>query len=383
MKRENLIPRPDWPKKMEDLGFGFHSIDGIYWDERACYQFSAQEIDTLETATADCHEMCIAAAQHVIDKNLYARFAIPPEFIPLIERSWNDDEATFFGRFDFSWDGNGPPKMLEYNADTPTSLIEASVAQWYWLQEVKPGCDQFNSLHEKMIERFKEIAAERGIKTMHFACVGDSEEDVGNIDYLRDVALQAGLDAPFIDINNIGWDAIAKKFADENDQEIVALFKLYPWEWMVREAFGLNLLNSVMRIIEPAWKMLLANKAILPILWELYPDHPNLLPAYFEAQKFTSDYVKKPLLSREGANVTINTSRGGVENTIAIPGEYGAEGFIYQGFHPIPNYREAGQDNYMVIGSWIIGDEPAGMGIREDESPVTKNTSRFLPHYFI
>lgn len=383
MKRENLIPRSDWPKKMEALGFGFHSIDGIYWDERACYQFSAQEIDTLETATADCHEMCIAAAQHVVDKKLYARFAIPPEFIPLIERSWNDDEVTFFGRFDFSWDGNGSPKMLEYNADTPTSLIEASVAQWYWLQEVKPGCDQFNSLHEKMIERFKAIAAELGVKTMHFACVGDSEEDVGNIDYLRDVALQAGLDAPFIDINHIGWDAIAKKFADENDQEIVALFKLYPWEWMVREAFGLNLLNSEMRIIEPAWKMLLANKAILPVLWELYPEHPNLLPAYFEAQKFTSDYVKKPLLSREGANVTIKTSRGGIENTIATPGEYGAEGFIYQGFHPIPNYRQAGQDNYMVIGSWMIGDEPAGMGIREDESPVTKNTSRFLPHYFI
>lgn len=379
MKRENLIPRPDWPKKMEDLGFGFHSIDGIYWDERACYRFSAQEIDTLETATANCHEMCIAAAQHVIDKNLYGRFAIPAEFIPLIERSWNDDEATFFGRFDFSWDGNGPPKMLEYNADTPTSLIEASVAQWYWLQEVKPGCDQFNSLHEKMIERFKEIATELGAKTIHFTCVGDSEEDVGNIDYLRDVAMQAGVDAPFIDISHIGWDAVAKKFADDSDQEIKALFKLYPWEWMVREAFGRNLLNSDIRMIEPAWKMLLANKAILPVLWELYPDHPNLLPAYFEPQKFASDYVKKPLLSREGANVTIKTASG----EIAIPGEYGAEGFIYQGFHPVPNYREAGQDNYMVIGSWIIGDEPAGMGIREDESPVTKNTSRFLPHYFI
>lgn len=379
MKRENLIPRPDWPKKMEALGFGFHSIDGIYWDERACYQFSAQEIDTLETATADCHEMCIAAAQHVIDKNLYARFAIPAEFIPLIERSWNDDEATFFGRFDFSWDGNSPPKMLEYNADTPTSLIEASVAQWYWLQEVKPGCDQFNSLHEKMIERFKAIASELDVKTIHFTCVGDSEEDVGNIDYLRDVAMQAGVDAPFIDINHIGWDAVAKKFADDSEQEIKALFKLYPWEWMVREAFGVNLLNSDVRIIEPAWKMLLANKAILPVLWELYPDHPNLLPAYFEQQKFASDYVKKPLLSREGANVTIKTSSG----EIAIPGEYGAEGFIYQGFHPVPNYREAGQDNYMVIGSWVIGDEPAGMGIREDESPVTKNTSRFLPHYFI
>lgn len=385
------MPRPDWPKKMEDLGFGFHSIDGIYWDERACYKFSAAEIDTLETATADCHEMCIAAAQHVIDKNLYHLFAIPPAFIPMIEQSWHADEATFFGRFDFSWDGddenvaspsNGfksQPKMLEYNADTPTSLIEASVAQWYWLQEVKPGTDQFNSLHEKMIERFKEIVAELGGKTIHFACVGDSEEDVGNIDYLCDVAMQAGVDAPFIDVNQIGWDAIAKKFADENNQEITALFKLYPWEWLVREAFGMNLLNSNMRVIEPAWKMLLANKAILPILWALYPEHPNLLPAYFEPQKFATDYVKKPLLSREGANVTITTAQG----EIAIPGEYGAEGFIYQAFHPIPNYRQAGQDNYMVIGSWIIGDTPAGIGIREDESPVTKNTSRFLPHYFV
>ena len=389
MKREALIPRPDWPKKMEDLGFGFHSIDGIYWDERACYSFTAAQIDVLETATNECHQMCIAAAQYVIDKNLYAKFAIPPEFIPLIERSWSNDEATLFGRFDFSWDGgvssaslpNGiadsQPKMLEYNADTPTSLIEASVAQWYWLQEVKPGADQFNSIHEKLISRFQEIAKELGT-TIHFTCVGDGEEDLGNLEYLRDAAMQAGIEAKFINIAHIGWDAIAKKFADDEFQEIKTLFKLYPWEWMVREAFGRNLLDSDMRVIEPAWKMLLANKAILPILWELYPDHPNLLPAYFEPQKFATDFVKKPLLSREGANVTITSSRG----EIAIPGDYGAEGFIYQAYHPVPNFRANGEDNYAVIGSWIIGDEPAGIGIREDESPVTKNTSRFLPHYF-
>ena len=389
MKREALIPRPDWPKKMEDLGFGFHSIDGIYWDERACYSFTEAQIDVLETATNECHQMCIAAAQYVIDKKLYAKFAIPPEFIPLIERSWSNDEATLFGRFDFSWDGgvssaslpNGiadsQPKMLEYNADTPTSLIEASVAQWYWLQEVKPGADQFNSIHEKLIARFQEIAKELGT-TIHFTCVGDGEEDLGNLEYLRDAAMQAGIEAKFIDIAHIGWDAVAKKFADDEFQEIKTLFKLYPWEWMVREAFGRNLLDSDMRVIEPAWKMLLANKAILPILWELYPGHPNLLPAYFEPKKFATDFVKKPLLSREGANVTITSSRG----EIAIPGDYGAEGFIYQAYYPVPNFRANGEDNYAVIGSWIIGDEPAGIGIREDESPVTKNTSRFLPHYF-
>jgi glutathionylspermidine synthase len=381
MQRESLVPRPDWPEKMEDLGFGFHSIDGIYWDERACYRFSAAEIDTLEEATTELHKMCIAAAQHVIDRDWYDRFAIPREAVPKIERSWNDDEDTLFGRFDISWAGaaSGPPKMLEYNADTPTSLIEASVAQWYWLQEVKPGTDQFNSLHEKLIVRWQEIGETLASKRVHFSCVADSEEDVGNLDYLRDVATQAGLEAHFIDVGAIGWDAVAKRFADEQLNPITTLFKLYPWEWLVREPFARNLYESDLRVIEPAWKMLLSNKAILPVLWELYPDHPNLLSAYFEPQKFAGDYVKKPLLSREGANITIHTA----QSEIAIPGEYGAEGFIYQAYHPVPNIRAGGEDNFAVIGSWIIGDEPAGIGIREDESPVTKNTSRFLPHYFI
>ncbi len=380
MQREHLIPRPDWPKKMEDLGFSYHSIDGIYWDERVCYRFSAEQIDLLERATAELHQLCIEAAGHVIEHKLYDRFAIPEKFVPLIEESWNDDAGTLFGRFDLSWNGsmekNGAPRLLEYNADTPTSLLEASVAQWYWLQEVKPQADQFNSLHEKLIERWKLLKKDFEGKIVHFTCVGDSEEDVGNLDYMRDVATQAGIDARFIDITHIGWAAVEKCFVDERNEPIHTLFKLYPWEWMIHEAFGMNLLTAEMITIEPAWKMLLSNKAILPVLWEMFPDHPNLLPAYFERQRFATDYVKKPILSREGANVTIRTAVG----ELSVPGEYGQEGFIYQAYHPLPQYEDG---SHTVIGSWIVGDEPAGMGIREDESPVTKNTSRFVPHYFV
>ncbi len=377
MKREQLIPRPDWPQKMEAVGFGFHSIDGIYWDERACYALTTGEVDMLEATTNELHQMCIDAAQHVIDNDLFDRFAIPREFVPIVTASWNNDDATLFGRFDLSWDGCSPPKMLEYNADTPTSLIEASVAQWYWLQDVKKDADQFNSLHEKLIARWQDIIKVSD-KSVYFTCA-DSEEDIGNLDYMRDVAKQAGIDERFIDIRNIGWDAIGKRFVDEQNNHITTLFKLYPWEWMVREAFGRNLLASDTRMIEPAWKMLLSNKAILPVLWQLFPDHPLLLPAYFEPQKFATDFVKKPLLSREGANIGIYAKAG----EIHTPGEYGEEGFIYQGYHPVPNFPANGEDNYMVVGSWIVGDEAAGICIREDESPITKNTSRFLPHYFI
>jgi glutathionylspermidine synthase len=374
MQREARIPRVDWPQKVEALGFLFHSIDGVYWDERAAYRFSAGEIDTLEAATAELQRLCIEAVGRVIGKRDYARFAIPEPFHALIERSWTDAEKSLYGRFDLSWSGTGEPKMLEYNADTPTALLEASVVQWYWLQDVLPDADQFNSLHEKLIERWKAMRAELPADgRVYFSADPDSAEDQGNLEYLRDTAIQAGLDARAIAIDDIGWEGA--RFVDLDERAIAALFKLYPWEWMVRETFGEYLLKRTVRVIEPPWKMLLSNKAILPVLWEMFPDHPNLLPASFEPGRFATDYVKKPLYSREGANVSI-TAGGG---TVEAPGDYGAEGFVWQAYHELPRF----DGNYTVIGSWIVGEEPAGIGIREDASPITRNSSRFVPHYFV
>jgi glutathionylspermidine synthase len=373
MRREAIVPRPDWPQKVEELGFHFHSIDGVYWDERACYRFSAEEIDTLEAATGELHARCLDAVAHIVKRGDYERLRIPQDYRALVERSWKDEDPTLYGRFDLAWDGSGAPKMLEYNADTPTSLLEASVVQWYWMQDTHPDADQFNSLHESLIERWKALLPRLPASgKVHFAAVADSPEDQGNLDYLRDTAIQAGLDARALDISDLGWDGA--RFVDLDEQTVGALFKLYPWEWMVREEFGQHLLRRALTVIEPAWKMLLSNKAILPVLWELFPDHPNLLPASFEPGKFATDYVKKPVFSREGANVSIHAGSRREE----APGEYGAEGYIWQAFHELPRF----DGNYTVIGSWIIGDKPAGIGIREDESAITKNTSRFVPHYF-
>jgi glutathionylspermidine synthase len=375
MQREELVPRVDWPRKVEDLGFHFHTFDGeVYWDERACYRFTAAEIDKLEAATGELQSRCIDAATRVIEKRDYARFRIPEPFHALIERSWEDDEKSLYGRMDLSWDGRGEPKLLEYNADTPTALLEASVAQWYWLQEVKPGADQFNSIHERLIARWKEMRGQLPADgRVYFTGAADSAEDQGTLDYLRDTAMQADIDARPIDIADIGWDGA--RFTDLDERPIGALFKLYPWEWLIREEFGQHLLRRTAGVTEPAWKMLLSNKAILPVLWEMFPGHPNLLAASFEAGRFKSDFVKKPLYSREGANVSITA--GG--RTLEQPGEYGEEGFIWQAYHPLPQTG----GNHAVIGSWIVGEEPAGIGIREDDSPITKNTSRFVPHYFV
>jgi len=376
VERRRITPRKDWQAQLESVGFYFHSLEGAYWDESACYRFSASEIDMLEEATAELHKMSLAAVQSIIDRGIFDRLAIERGLADYIVETWQGKAPSLYGRFDLRYDGMNSPKLLEYNADTPTSLIEAAVAQWNWLQAVKPGADQFNSIHEKLIARWTAIRPTLpGVApVVHFTCVKESDEDLGNLEYLRDTALQAGLDTRHIYIEDIGWSDGDNAFVDLDGNPIRALFKLYPWEWMMRDEFGKNVPRARLAVFEPAWKLLLSCKAVLAILWELYPNHPNLLPAYFEEGNLGERFVRKPFYSREGANIEIHGPRG----VYAQPGTYGAEGYVYQAYASLPDF----DGNYPVIGSWIVGDEPAGMGIREDVTPVTRNTSRFVPHYF-
>ncbi|MEO6940117.1 MAG: glutathionylspermidine synthase family protein [Candidatus Kapaibacterium sp.] len=379
MQRKLTTPRPDWIQRVEALGFFYHSLGAMYWDESAYYSFAMPEILELEKTTATLHEMCLAAAQHIIDNKLYAKLGIDPRFIPLIEESWNNEDPAIYGRFDLQYDGRNPAKMLEYNADTPTSLLEASVVQWYWLQDFNAALDQFNSIHEKLIDYWRFLAPFlRPGKTIHYTGMLSCLEDHITLQYLRDTAEQADYKTFLLDITSIGWENEKKIWVDEENNPMTNIFKLYPWEWLVKEEFGAHLLEDTAKSfwIEPPFKMLLSNKGILPILWELYPDHPNLLPAYFSDDARKSEIADncaiKPLLSREGANIDLISK--GVH--ITTGGDYGSEGVIYQALAPLPNFS----DNYPVIGSWMIGQEPAGMGIRESDTLITTNTSRFVPH---
>lgn len=374
MDRAVTPPRFDWQQKVESQGMSYHTIDGqTYWDETAYYSFSTSQIDELEAATATLHELCITAAEHVISNKLYAKLQIPEIAIPLIERSWENDEPSIYGRFDFVYDGHTPPKMLEYNADTPTALLEASVVQWFWLQDRFPDADQFNSIHEKLIAGWQDLKQYMD-EPLYFGCSKDTAEDLGNLEYLRDTAMQAGIETAQIFMEELGFDSVEKQFVDTNDNPVATMFKLYPWEWLVNEYFGRHLLPSGIVMIEPAWKMILSNKGILPILWELNPRHPNLLEASFNNDHFRDNFVAKPFLSREGSNIIVH--KNGVVQEYG--GSYGDKGYIYQEMATIPCFN----GNYPIIGSWMIYGEPAGIGIREESSSVTTNCSRFVPHLF-
>jgi glutathionylspermidine synthase len=374
MRRIACDPRPDWQQRVEEKGLVWHSGDQVYWNESAFYEFTAREVDLLEAATNELEKMTLTAAQHIIDNRLYARMGIPANAIPLIERSWEAEPPSLYGRFDLAYDGVNPPKLLEYNADTPTSLLEAAVVQWYWLQDRFPARDQFNSLHERLIALWKEFTPYLPGGRVDF-CSMDDLEDGMTVTYLQDTAQQAGLSASAFPIGEIGWDG--RSFVGPDDRELSAVFKLYPWEWMVREEFSKHLPSASTLWIEPAWKMLLSNKGLLPVLWELFPRHPYLLEARFDSPGLMMSWVKKPLLGREGANITLHQPGKDFETT----GDYGAEGFIYQALAPLEN-----SGFYPVVGSWVIGHEEgnaaAGVGIRESTTPITTNLSQFVPHLF-
>ncbi|MEO5357624.1 MAG: glutathionylspermidine synthase family protein [Nitrospirae bacterium YQR-1] len=375
MNRRVVKKRDNWQHEMEELGFTFHSTGGIYWNEGVCYVFTEEEINELERVTMELHEMCMDAVERIIDGNLFSRLHIPENYEDYIIKSFRRKERSIYGRFDFSFDLRGNPCLLEYNADTPTSLFESSVVQWVWVQEIFPRHDQFNSIHEKLLDVFKAVSTEMNFRVpMYFSCVRDYDEDMVTVEYLRDVAIQTGLDGRHIFIEDIGHSAETGKFYDTEGQVIEYMFKLYPWEWLLADEFGSHVLNGTLKFYEPPWKMILSNKAVLALLWEMYPNHPNLIPTYFEPGALGGNYVKKPFFSREGSNVSVFKGGRVVENT---DGTYGVEGFVYQELRPLRVFSES----HAVVGSWVVNGLSAGIGIREDDCPVTKNTSRFVPHY--
>lgn len=386
MRRIAIAERPDWRTSAERLGFRFHTIDGApYWDESAYYAFSLAEIERdIEAPTGELHEMAMDLVGEVVaSEELLRRLDIPQQYWDWIAQSWREASPHLYGRMDFAYDGDGPAKLYELNYDTPTSLYEAAFFQWLWLEEQKQRgllpreADQYNSIQEALIEALGAIAP-RLPRPLYFSAVRESAEDQGTIAYLRDCAEQAGLATRTIAIEDIGLSADGQ-YTDTEDSVIGALFKLYPLEFMFRETFGPDLPRSRTVLIEPPWKAILSNKGILPLLWERHIGHPNLLPAFFDetpGAELPRGWTRKPLFSREGANIEVSLADG---RRLASEGPYTDAPYIRQLTHPLPKF----DGGYPLVGSWVVADRPAGIGVREDASLITQDTSRFVPHAIV
>ncbi|WP_327409091.1 glutathionylspermidine synthase family protein [Streptomyces sp. NBC_01281] len=394
MERRTISPRPGWQQTVEEQGLIYpltrHPDDSLrpYWDESAHYVFSLPEIEVLEEVVEELHGMCLAAAAHIVERGRFADLGIDdPRVAAAVAESWRRraELPSVYGRFDLRYDGTGPAKLLEYNADTPTSLVEAASPQWFWMEDRFPGADQWNSLHERLVAAWKKQGALLPPGSpLHFAHSAADElgEDLMTVAYLKETAEQAGLATDWISMEEIGWDSLSGRFVDNRLRFIRSCFKLYPWEWLTADRFADHVLDTLDNgggtgstlWIEPAWKMLLSNKALLAILWELYPGHPNLLPAYLDGPRElarTNGYVAKPLLGREGEGVTIHEP--GADPVVR------EEACCYQELAPLPSF----DGNRVVLGAWVVEDAAAGLGIRESSGLITDEYARFLPHVIL
>ncbi|MFT5539562.1 MAG: glutathionylspermidine synthase [Alphaproteobacteria bacterium] len=385
MQRIPVTERPDLALAAAEHGFEFNAGQGITgWDESAYYQFTMGQIEEdLKGPAEELESLCFDVVERAVnDEAILRRLGIAEPFWGYIADSWHNKEKNFYGRMDLSYDGEGPAKLLEYNADTPTALYESAVFQWEWFEQatemglIPQGGDQFNDLHESIVDCFPLLGIE-GLA--HFACNQDIEDDKGTLDYLEECAREAGLETCFVAMDNLGIDQQGR-FTDLDDRVITTLIKLYPWEWIMDEESGQNVPASGVRFIEPPWKAILSNKGLLPLLWEMFEGHPNLLPAYFEddpgAAALGGNYVRKPLLSRQGANIEIIKDG---KTQFSSDGPYGKEGHIVQAFHPLPAY----EGNYPLLGCWLVASKAVCLSIREDQTLVTSKDSRFIPHVIL
>ncbi len=241
-------------------------------------------------------------------------------------------------------------------------------------------------MQEALSERFAEICAPG--EDIHFAAVAGVAEDYANVETLAYAARDAGLGAHYVDMGQIGIDP-AGRLLDGEARIVGTLFKLYPWEDFLRDEASDALAASQTRFLEPPWKALVSNKGILPVLWEMFEGHDNLLPSFFEddvggpawdraeaAGQFARGSVTKPLFSREGAGVRIVGPDGAsIEASASV--EYDAHPRIVQAYAPLPDFGGFRP----VMGTWIVGGTCVALGIREDRSRITQDLSRFKPHY--
>ncbi|MCL1869815.1 MAG: glutathionylspermidine synthase family protein [Promicromonosporaceae bacterium] len=383
MRRVAAAPRPGWRDTVTSQGLVFPVTprpdggEAVYWDESARYELTLAEVEALEAVTEELYGMCLEAARVMAHRFTDTDLRLPDGSMALVRESLERGDDSVYARFDLAYDGVGPAKMLEINGDTPTGLVESAVVQWNWLEDVFPDHDQWNSVHDRLVGWWRERAARwpHGLHFLH-SKADDSGEEEMTVAYLRDTAASAGVVTYGHPIEDVGWDSARNLFVDLHDLPVEAAFKLYPWEDMLAEPFGAHLLRheeaNPVRWLEPTWKLMLSTKAILPVLWELYPGHPNLLPAYRDYPSGLSEWVAKPLWGREGDNVVMSTRT----HQERRGGSYAGQPLVYQQYTRLPVF----DGNHVVLGSWVVGGRSAGCLVRESDGPVTDYFSRVVPH---
>ncbi|EAH9379599.1 glutathionylspermidine synthase family protein [Campylobacter upsaliensis] len=372
---------------LESIGFSWHTDeDGSDYLDNRFICVSKNEANAYYEAANELYDMFIAAAQNVIDNDRFDELGIPFNLIDAIKMSWeNEVHWHLYGRFDFAGGLDGKPiKLIEFNADTPTSLFESAILQWAMLKQNNLDEHlQFNSIYESLMDNFKRLITldesveefeehYRGWKILFSSVAGNKEEEL-TTKLLAHIAKDAGFECDFsyVDEVEFGEEGIFK-----NGVNYEYWFKLIPWEEIAIEEGELAMfLTQIMRnqkaiILNPAYTLLFQSKGILKILWELYPNHPLLLESSYEPLQ-GKDFVRKPMFGREGANISIVKDDVKLQENI---GPYGNNKMIYQQYYEL----NSNENEYYQAGVFFAY-EGCGLGFRKG-GLIIDNASKFVGH---
>ncbi|CAK0751882.1 putative Glutathionylspermidine synthase [Azospirillaceae bacterium] len=387
MQRHPIASRHDWQLNLRQYPYGAVATSAAaHWDESAYYSFSADEIDRIETAANSVYGLIIDTLGHAIDGRLLPLLGYSAETGTLIRDDWNRSRSHnggsqdpraggLYGRLDFAYDGGESLKLVGCHFDGPTGLFESAIVQWNWLEARFPDADQFNGLHETLVERWQALAVGlRARGRVHLTCATPDAGREGELAYLAALAEEAGLKTATLAIQDIGWDG--GRFRDLDDRVIAWLLKLYPWEALVADSYGAHLGRAELDFVEPLWRMPASNHGLLALLWERYPQHPHLSPASLTESAVTGG----PVLTRSQFGLDRAAQRLTRDGRViaetppaATPG-----GMVHLA---LPPYFE--QDGICaLLQCWLVGDKCLGMAVRESESPLFDSESTLVPHLF-
>jgi glutathionylspermidine synthase len=387
-----LIPvKPLTKEFLESVNFSWHTHpnqDAFLKEE--IVSISEKEAHAYYEAANELYDMFVEAGEYVIENDLFHELNIPFNLVEIIKASWeNDVHWHLYGRFDFAGGLDGEPiKLLEFNADTPTSLIETSIAQWALLKYNHLDNEkQFNNLYNALRENFQRLvtleedtskfeAYYDGWKIL-FSSVRGAQEDEDTTRYLETIAKEAGFNTAFCYVDEVEFDAQEGIFYHDEPYEF--WFKLLPWEDIAIEEGELATLlteiiaNKKAIILNPAYTLMFQSKAIMKILWDLFPNHPLLLETSFEPLQGRA-YVEKKAFGREGENVTIYDKDGTIIDQ--KEGEYDNYTSIYQEMATL-NRDEKG--DYYQAGVFFAY-EGCGLGFRTAKRPILEDGASFAGH---
>lgn len=345
------------------------------------------EAEAYFNAANELYEIYTEAAQHAIDRNLWKEMGIPENLIELIKITWEDDRHWhIYGRFDLAGGVKREPiKLIEFNADTATCIPETAVVQWAHLKANQMDeSQQFNNVYEALKDQFAELRRRNMhlAPTLLFSTMRDAPEDDTNVAVLGEAAREAGFDVEFSYMDEVEFspnEGIFKQNPHNGKfEQFDFWFKLVPWEYIGYDEPDLaEILTQIVKngkavIVNPAYTLLFQSKYILKLLWDLYPNHPLLLPTM--SQPLTNKVsVEKVLFGREGANVRILESNGAVVS--AAEGDYGDYEKIYQEYVEFP--RDALGQRYQAGVFWA--GEACGLGYRRG-GKIIDNTAQFVGH---